>query len=126
MANVSDGGRPRGSRKITIKVGGVTDTEFITDDFNVDEPTKFLASTDENDAPNGGEQYADVITGSATLQIAAAATKIPENGDVFSEKIRPDDAAATKFYVSNVGHPEKKDGFKMIPIQFRKYYNPPA
>jgi hypothetical protein len=117
----TDGTTPSGARVLTIpKTGGAT---YIADNFERTRPSKFLGNTDEYDEPNGGVLLEDFETGSATLQIAASTTALPELGDEFDEKFDPNDAAATTYYITEVGKPEEKGSLKKVRISFRKKYN---
>jgi hypothetical protein len=117
----SDGTTPSGSRVLTIPT--TTGASYIADNFNVEEPTQFLDNRDEKNEPNGGVLLEDFVTGSATLQLASSTTALPKNGDEFAEKIDPNDATATTFYLTHVGKPESRDSLQKVQIQFRKKYN---
>lgn len=117
----SDGTTPSGSRVLTIPT--TTGADYIADNFDVNQPTKFLGNTDQDDEPNGGVLLEDFVTGSATLQLSASTTPLPANGDEFEEKIDPNDAAPTTFYITEVGKPEGKGDLKKVRVNFRKKYN---
>ncbi len=127
-----DGLHNFGSVELTIGLfsnsaitGGVA---YIADDFTINRPSKVVEQTQQLDRPNGQRLYATFVTGSATLQLAAAATLTPVLFKAFSVTVYDTDEGGAKdvewFVISEVGQPFQKDQETKVPISFRKILNP--
>jgi len=99
---------PYGSVKLTINM-----VEYIADDLTVTYSTKVIERTNELDEPLGQVLYKGWDTGSATLQLATAATAIPAVGDTFTYN-------SITWVINEVGTPLSKADYTKITISFRE------
>lgn len=119
---IKDGTYPHGSRVIAITNPAGAAVSYIADNLDFNMPAKYIGNTDENDEPNGGVILTDLMTGSATLQLAAETTIIPVIGAAFAEKIDPNDVATKNWLVTSVSKAEEKGGICKVRISFHRKY----
>lgn len=113
----NDGNLPYGS--VILTINGVN---YETDDFDYNEPlSATLERTSSVNLPNGAVYIAGFREGTATLQLATAATAIPAQFSTFSTAIR---GVSTLFVITTVGTPRAKDALHTVAITFRKVVNP--
>jgi hypothetical protein len=110
----NDGNKPFGPPTLTI--GAV---EYLARSWNLDDPSGAVDDHDANGAPNGGVLFDEVITGSATLQLATALTAKPAKFATFTHE-------TVLYVVSKVGEVRGDRELKTVSIEFRKVYNPPS
>jgi hypothetical protein len=103
---------PYGSRVVTVATAG-----YIANSFTTSQPLNVIERQNELGAPNGAVGIQQPITGSASLQLALAATAIPSAGDEFSATIA---GTAITFFITERGLPEEQAGFKTVDISFRQ------
>lgn len=110
MSNIiNDGGVVGFTRVVTISA-----VAYTLDDFKFDIPTGTdFTRTDNNSIPTGQAFAIGVTTGSATAQLATAATALPPWGGTFA-------VAEGTMIITQVGRAETKDGETKVPITFKK------
>lgn len=117
---INDGVIPFGCPVLTLTLRGGTaptdNVDYVCDDFNLSKPTKPIRRTNEEGKPSGSIHVEDVVSGSATLQLAIEATRVPGNGDTFVHK-------TVNYFVTNVDEPYEKEGYRKVNIKFEKKYN---
>lgn len=124
MPTLNDGAIPFGTRVLTLKrdVEGdgsyATLATYVAEALDLTQPSQFTGRYNEVNAPLGGVQTDDFVTGTATIQLASAGTPIPTPGDHFQEAIRS--ATVETWYLSDVGQPEEKGADRKVRISFRK------
>jgi hypothetical protein len=107
-ATYNDGAVPYGSRVLTINA-----VTYVADAFTITRGTKIIERNNELGEPSGWVAVATVPTGTATLQLAAAATAIPTLGLTFT-------ITEGTFALIDVGQPEGEGDTKKVTISFRK------
>ena len=117
MPAYNDGAIPYGSRIVTIDT-----VAYIAEDIEVTRPTSVIERRNELNEPSGQVLIQDFVTGSATLQLAATSTDIPDLGATFTMTIDSEIGAET-FIISEIGQGENQGEAKKIRINFRKRYN---
>ena len=103
---VNDGSVVAGSRDLTINA-----VVYATDDFKLDTDSTEILRTDKNNVPSGRKVTRGQTTGTATLQLATAATAVPDFGMQFTTT----EGTCT---ITKVGRTETKAGESKVPISF--------
>lgn len=91
---------------------------FVAENFDLTLPTQGVDRHSEANAPSGGVQTDDFITGTATLQLTAtaAATDFPLVGDHFGEEI--DGTIVVNFFITEAGAVEAVGALKTCRVSF--------
>jgi hypothetical protein len=118
VALFNDGAIPFGG--VVLTINSVT---YIAEDIKLTKATNKIPRTDELGTLTGQVVVMGEISGSATLQLAAAATAIPPLGatGVFTS-VLSSEASAT-YILTSVGLEMSKDGYHKVPIEFTKKLN---
>lgn len=107
---------PWGTRILTIPAGG---SQFICDQFTVEQQGKLIERSTHLGAPNGAVLIRQPYTGSATLQLETTATAFANVSMVFSAWV-PQENANLNFFITGASAPEQTDQFKTCEIQIRE------
>ncbi len=102
---------------------------YVADNFTINRPSKTVEQSNQIDTPSGQLSYDTFITGSAQVQLAAAATLAPLKYKAFELQIydtdNDGDITSDKewFYIDSVETPFTKDQEVKVNITFRKIIN---
>lgn len=102
-------GLPFGSEILAID--GVN---YIAENVRISQGSVTAERQDENGGPNGFALNKAAKTGSATLQLATAATAIPSVGHTFER-------GGVTFVLTEVGEEKAQNGITTVPISFREF-----
>jgi hypothetical protein len=126
----NDGGMQVNTRVLTIgsAAGGTGGVTYVAENFNYSRPSKTIETTDENDEPNKQYSYKTFVTGTATLQLAASTTPLPQQGWEFTTTLdrgtTPGPTPSPEiFYITDVGAPEAQGQEIKVNVSFRKRIN---
>lgn len=114
-AFINDGTLPYGSQVLTIDT-----VAYVAENINITRPGTILERKSEIGDPSGQVGIAGFVTGSATLQLAAAATAHPDLGDTFTATFGE---GSETWFVSSVSPAYEAEGITKINIEFRKKIN---
>lgn len=111
MAFTKDGTHKYGS--IVLTIDAIT---YVAENFETSQPSNAVEVTNENGEPAGQVIVPGFVTGSATLQLATAATALPAIGDEFT-------VDTVAYIVSEVGESRTQNDITKCNISFRKKIN---
>lgn len=114
---MNDGAIPYGSRVLTIAT-----VTYVADNIEVSRPRKVIERTNEQDVPSGQVSIPGFVTGTATLQLATASTRVPKADDTFTTQFDAD-IGNEMFFLTDATKPEAKDQEQKVNITFRKKIN---
>jgi hypothetical protein len=122
----NDGGMVFGSQIVSVKNGAVAIDDYIAENLSLDQDSNVLESKDEYGRPNKETMIEQNPTGSATLQLESATTKLPKIGYTF--KIRPIAGAAdgsndVTVKIKKVGSAFQQDGETKVSVEIRGKLN---
>lgn len=109
-----DGTQAFGIPDSPLTIASVT---YIAEDITLSAPTTVVEIKDPNGIPTGQVLIPQVITGSAKMQLATAATIMPTLGGTFTLQ-------GATFYVSETGKAYTQGGYVYSNITFRMKINP--
>lgn len=119
--NFNDGGMRFGSQVLQIDNDAGTATDYIAENISLDAGANWVVSMDENGRPNKQHGTPEVRTGSATLQLEGATTKLPK---LFAEFTLEDVSGNNvDCVVAKVGQAFTQDGETKVNIDIREVLN---
>jgi hypothetical protein len=116
MARINNVNVPINGHVLTIAT-----VNYIVDEGSVEYPRDHNVRTDQNSEPSGQWGNTQVPTGTATVQLATAATAIPTDGALFTHTVR---SAGEKWVVWSVGVPITKGEDSKVTIEFKRDLTP--
>ena len=108
---------------VSVPINGhvlsINSVSYIVDEGSVEYGRDHNVRRDQNNEPTGHYGNSEVPTGSATVQLAIAATAIPTDGQTFTHTVR---SASEKWVVWSVGMPITKGEDSKVTIEFKRDY----
>src|SRR5687767_1785857 len=120
MPALNDGSVPFGSTSITIN--GVA---YVAENIRVNNPASVIERRDATNNPSGQATHKDFVTGSATLQLTASGTAVPQtaaDSDVYVFTADLGMGSMT-WFLTSVGNMYAQGDARKVDIEFRKKIN---
>lgn len=116
-ALINDGSLPYASKSLSIN-----SVAYIAETIKLDNPSKVIERRNELGEPSGQVLVQDFSTGSATLQLATAATVLPPLGATFTKDLTVAGSNQT-YIVARVSPAYAQEDATKVDIEFRLKIN---
>lgn len=117
----NDNAIPYGSRALHIFRLSVDNGSYVFENISVNRPTNVIKRHNEVNEPNGSVGQNGFVEGTATVQLAIAATVLPLPGDTFTVTLDAT-VGSEVFIIHAVGQPEAQADYFKASLSFIKKY----